>query len=258
MLGFGVSGPHATRFVHKMDTVALIAQALSAGVEFFDTAPFYGDGEAERRLGFTLSASDLPVFVSTKAGTLKDGSRWRKDFAPDAIERSLDDSLSRLEQVDALFLHGPAPEDLSDALLAKLQSLKSDGRIRFVGVCGRGAELNPAIDAQAFDLLMAPASTEIEQDLQDTLTRAKTSGLGVVGIEAMGASVRGVRPLRRPSDIWYAARAIVRRDRRDTKRSPLGRLADAISQGPADLVVISTTRSKNLASNLSVAQNAFI
>lgn len=234
----------------------MIAQALSAGVEFFDTAPFYGDGEAEQRLGFALSASDSPVFVSTKAGTRKRGSRWDKDFAPDAIERSLDESLSRLGQVDALFLHGPARTDLTDALLAKLQSFKSDGRLRFVGVCGRGAELNAAIDAQAFDLLMAPASTDIPGTLLATLTRAKSAGLGVVGIQVMGASVRGARQPRRLSDIWYAARDLAQGARRDTRQSPLSRLASAISDGPADIVLTSTTRAENLAANLSTARRA--
>jgi len=68
-LGFGVSGPHGTPLVSPEHTSAMIDHAFARGVRLFDTAPSYGAGEAERRLGEALKR--LPRYeciVSTKAG----------------------------------------------------------------------------------------------------------------------------------------------------------------------------------------------
>lgn len=97
-LAFGVSGAHGTPLVTPQATRRLIARAFEGGVRVFDTAPAYGAGEAERRLGRALR--DLPrdqVFVCTKAGIASEGVSGRlRDFSPAGIESSVRASLSRL------------------------------------------------------------------------------------------------------------------------------------------------------------------
>jgi predicted oxidoreductase len=96
-IGFGVSGAHGTPLVSRAHTVAIIQEAFALGVRVFDTAPAYGAGEAERRLGEALRTLERDqVFVSTKAGLSSYGlSGRRRDFSPDAIEQSLRASLDR-------------------------------------------------------------------------------------------------------------------------------------------------------------------
>ena len=95
--------------------VKTAARALERGVGFFDTAPFYGLGEAERRLGRALAAAggERPV-VATKAGRLltegADGAvDVHFDFGYDAARQSLESSLERLgtDRVDIVHIHDP-------------------------------------------------------------------------------------------------------------------------------------------------------
>src|SRR5690606_17757933 len=96
ILGFGVSGPHATNLVPRAQTVRLIRQALEAGATLFDTAPFYGDGEAEARLGDALEGVRESAFIVSKTGTMRRGRAMKKNFAPGHIIASCEDSLRRL------------------------------------------------------------------------------------------------------------------------------------------------------------------
>jgi D-threo-aldose 1-dehydrogenase len=99
---------------------ATIGAALDAGITYFDTAPHYGFGLAERRLGEALG--DAPVLLSTKVGRLLEptaagGERHafvdadpfepRFDYSADGILRSHQSSLARLrrDRVDILLAH---------------------------------------------------------------------------------------------------------------------------------------------------------
>ena len=96
--------------------VGAAARAIELGIRFFDTAPFYGLGEAERRLGRALAVAphgERPV-IATKAGRLltvmPDGSvDVHFDFGYDAALQSLESSLERLgvDRVDIVHIHDP-------------------------------------------------------------------------------------------------------------------------------------------------------
>jgi aryl-alcohol dehydrogenase-like predicted oxidoreductase len=83
--------------------VALIQRALELGVNTFDTAHIYADGESERRLGQALRGTSQPVFVSTKI----------TDRTRDGARRQMDTSLQRLgmDRVDLMFVHGLDDEE---------------------------------------------------------------------------------------------------------------------------------------------------
>ena len=95
--------------------VQTVARALECGVHFFDTAPFYGLGESERRLGRALAGAggERPA-IATKAGRIltdrPDGSvDVHFDFGYDAARQSLESSLERLgvDRVDIVHIHDP-------------------------------------------------------------------------------------------------------------------------------------------------------
>src|SRR5215470_8718498 len=132
------------------DAEATISRAWSSGVRFFDTAPLYGFGLAERRLGRFLREQARDSFViSTKVGRLlravsaapaednhyKGTAEERPvfDFSFDGVMRSVEDSLKRLglDRVDILLVHDPDAHfgaALSGAFRA-LQRLRDDGTV---------------------------------------------------------------------------------------------------------------------------------
>jgi aryl-alcohol dehydrogenase-like predicted oxidoreductase len=136
-LGFGCSSVWAKPSYPDETARALLDVLFAEGVNHFDTAPSYGHGTGERRLGRWLAGKPHDrLVVSTKVGTnLLDG-RIERAFTRDRIERSLDGSLARLgvDRVDIVYLHGPGPDDLSTPVLDFLDRLKADGRISYSGV----------------------------------------------------------------------------------------------------------------------------
>ena len=128
---------------------AVIDRAWELGIRYFDTAPRYGAGLAERRLGAALSIRPRHAFVvSTKVGRLlRPGrSEWGGapelvdyfDFSSDATLRSLEESLGRLglDRVDIAFVHDP-DDHFDEALagsFAALQRLRDEGVVRAIGV----------------------------------------------------------------------------------------------------------------------------
>jgi len=251
-IAFGVAGPHATPLISPRTSQNLIMQAFQGGITTFDTGPAYGAGEAERRLGMAIKQMPRDqVFISTKAGILENKTR---DFSASSITASLDRSLGRLgcDYVDALFMHGPGGKELNDDLTAVLQQEKERGRIRLVGMAGRGSEIETAIDLGAFDFLMAPCHGALSAVERQRLERAKSQGVGIVGIEVLKGASTGLRLPRSAADLWYGARALRQGMFAKPERSAKEALRHALDTGLADVVMISTTRSAHLQEALGV------
>lgn len=141
--------------VSPTDARAALESAWTAGIRRFDTAPHYGVGQSEERLGEFLCSKPRDQYtVSTKIGRLlfddptavegvdsffgvPQRSRIR-DYSADGVRRSLEDSLDRLglDYVDTLLVHDP--EDYLQQALAEaapaLASLRDEGVIRSYGV----------------------------------------------------------------------------------------------------------------------------
>jgi D-threo-aldose 1-dehydrogenase len=123
---------------------ATVERAWELGVRTFDTAPYYGSGLAERRLGAALRNKPRDEFsLSTKVGRLlrPDATGWDGayfDFSYDAALRSLDESLARLglDRVDVALIHDPDDhydEAITGAFHA-LERLRDEGVVRSIGV----------------------------------------------------------------------------------------------------------------------------
>src|SRR6202035_3287527 len=144
------------------DEERTVARAIAAGVNYFDTAVQYGNGESEKNLGRVLQRlKPANVAVGTKV-RLPTG-----DFGgiADAVAKSLEGSLARLrlDQVDIFHLHNAITETgggealsgrqvLGD-VVAAFERLRQQGKARFLGltaICDTVA-LQQVIDARAFD-----------------------------------------------------------------------------------------------------------
>jgi D-threo-aldose 1-dehydrogenase len=131
---------------------ATIDSAWELGVRLFDTAPLYGSGLSEQRVGEALSGRPRGEFVlSTKVGRLlAEGGRPDPmfegapavapvfDFSYDAALRSLEASLERLglDRIDVAFIHDPDDHytEARDGALRALQLLRDEGVIAAIGV----------------------------------------------------------------------------------------------------------------------------
>ena len=156
--GLGLGGAPIGNLYAEMsdeDVRATVDAAWGAGVRYFDTAPHYGLGLSERRLGAALADRPRDEFViSTKVGRILepyDGGgldddgflvpathRRVWDFSADGVRRSLDSSLERLGlgRVDLVYLHDPDNhwEQAVGEGLPALRELKAQGVIGAVGV----------------------------------------------------------------------------------------------------------------------------
>lgn len=145
--GFGMgTAPLGGLFeaVSDEEAAATLKTAAEAGIRYFDTAPRYGHGLAEERLGRLLapSAGTDPV-ISTKTGWLlrprPDGSPGEviTDWTERGIRESLEASLIRLgrSSVDILYLHDPDdyPDEIRRTAYPAVRKLRDEGLIRAVG-----------------------------------------------------------------------------------------------------------------------------
>lgn len=210
------------REIPDAETVDAVDVAWASGVRYFDTAPHYGLGLAERRLGAALAGRPRDEFVvSTKVGRAlvptpenahqldDDGfhvpAEFRRewDFSRDGILRSLEQSLTRLgmDRVDVLYLHDPDHhwEQASTEGIATLIELRDQGVVRAIGAgMNQSAMLARFVRECDVDLVMlAGRFTLLDQGaLDDLLPVALERGVGVVaaGVYNSGLLGRAVVP----------------------------------------------------------------
>lgn len=190
-LGLGTA-PIGGMFEHVADeqAIELVRAAVDAGIVQFDTAPFYGHGVAERRLGAGLAAANaVPQLLSTKVGRLLvagaphvpgiyvDAAAEQPvfDYTADGVRRSLDESLQRLnvDHVDLVLIHDP--DDYADQAIGEaypaLEQLRSEGVIKAIGV-GMNQTAIPTRFVTETDIdavLIAGRYTLLDQQAQDDL-----------------------------------------------------------------------------------------
>lgn len=260
-LGFGVSGALGTPLIGADKVCGLVHAAFEGGIVHFDTAPAYGAGEAERRLGLALR--DLPrgaLHLSTKAGIISRGlARRHRDFTPDAIEASLRASLSRLgvEGVDTLFLHGAAAQEWTPELRRRLDDLRAAGAFARLGAAGRGGELDAAVDAGAC-AIMCPVHPFMDEPSKTRLSRARSDGCAVFAIETSGPGPRPPTPPRRVTDLYQLAksvRALAGPGAPSRHRVPVAEgLRHALDHPHVDIALMTTTRLDHLAANRALSR----
>jgi len=222
--GFGAA-PLGGLFAHvdAGDAVAALDEAWAQGIRYFDTAPHYGAGLSERRLGAYMAGKPRAEWVlSTKVGRVletvrpedadnegfvgESATRRVFDFSRDGIRRSLDASLERLgvDSVDIVYLHDPDDhwvQAINHGWPA-LAQLRAEGIVTSVGAGMNSSEmLTRFVQETDMDvLLLAGRYTLLDQGALDRLLPVclETATSIVVG----GVFNSGV--LAKPSaDSWF-------------------------------------------------------
>ncbi len=211
-LGFGtatlgdvfgaIDAQEAERAVHA---------AIDAGVDHFDTAPLYGFGLAETRLGQALRGRRDRVTLATKC--CRDGFD-RFDFSAARVAASLEESLKRLQtdRIDIFQIHdvefGTREQVLGEAIPAALR-LKEQGKVRAVGITGLPVRYLRALAEQcAIDTILSWAHCNlVEDELDEELVPlAQARGIGLMSASPL---LQGLLTERAPP-AWHRSPAPVK------------------------------------------------
>lgn len=203
------------------DQERAIARALEVGVNYFDTAVQYGNGESEKNLGRILQAlKPANAIVGTKVRL--PSADFRR--VAEAITTSLDGSLTRLrrDHVDIFHLHNAITPDggrealsvkqVQDEVVPAFERLRADGKIRFLGLTAVGdtAALHQVVDSGAFgsaqvvyNMLNPSAAVALPanypaQDYGRLFDRTKAAGTGVIAIRVLAGGALSGSAARHP------------------------------------------------------------
>ena len=122
--------------MNETEAIKLVRKALDLGLNFFDTAPNYGLGTSEKRLGLALKAVNRDsIVINSKFGHTSAGTL---DYRAESIRASLEGSLKRLQTdyIDSLIIHNPPFEMLDgnkNPHYELLERLVEEGKIRAYG-----------------------------------------------------------------------------------------------------------------------------
>ena len=182
-LGTGLHG-----MVPEEQSVATIQHALERGVCFLDTAPLYGNGLAEERLGIALRGVPRDSYVlNTKVG-IKSGEvsdNFDYDFSGDGIQRCLDRSLRRLgvEWIDILHIHEPEgfATQVQEETLPVLEAWRERGLIRAISAGVNHWGMTEPFVERLDCVLLAGRYTLLEQGALPFLLRQREARRPVLG-----------------------------------------------------------------------------
>lgn len=186
IIGFG-GGSRFCRIKDEDDAIGLVNLAIDMGINYFDTAPAYGNGMSERRYGQVMKHRKKEVFLAAKTdvrsrdGALAQIEGSLKRLQTDVIDLIQIHCLSRKEEIQQIGEpHGA---------LAAIRKLQEEGVIRFVGVTGHpDAEvIKEAMRVHDFDTVMVPLNATREGGYEKTvLPRAVESEIGIIAMKVLG------------------------------------------------------------------------
>ena len=176
----------------EQESVRTIHMALDLGVNWIDTAPFYGWGRAEEIVGRALR--DWPgddVLVFTKCGTLPDSERGdRMDLRPETIRTDLEASLRRLgiDRVDLLQLHDVDHDTPIEESWGEVQRLVDEGKVRHGGISNHpAADIERALALGPVGALQYQYSLLHRADEAEILPLAEKRRIGLLAWSPLAA-----------------------------------------------------------------------
>ncbi|WP_431883909.1 aldo/keto reductase [Micromonospora gifhornensis] len=216
-LGFGAAGiGNLYRTVDEQTAPAALDAAWEAGIRYFDTAPHYGLGLSERRLGAALADRPRAEYtVSTKVGRLlvpspqtahlrdEEGGfdvpadhvrEW--DFSADGVRRSLESSLDRLglDRIDVVLLHDPDDhwQQAVEQAYPALHDLRAQGVVGAIGVGMNQWQMlhRFVVETDIDTVMLAGRYTLLDQSAQEHLLPAcQERGVSVLAAGVFNSGV---------------------------------------------------------------------
>lgn len=169
---------------------SVIERAVDIGINYFDTARGYQQGNNERMVGAALGSKRKQIVLSTKS------------HAPnkEGLQKDLETSLRELktDYVDIWYLHAKSsPADISDEMIEVQQLAKRQGKIRFAGVSTHSGQqqLLPWIAQKGvFDVIITAYNFSMDSSMDQAIATAANVGVGVVAMKVMAGGFRSLKP----------------------------------------------------------------
>ena len=180
--GDDVDDAVSTRAIHA---------ALDVGINWFDTAPLYGDGHADVVLRDALKGLQGETWIATKVGVQNPGPSGHAQSRLDAdhLRKDLEASLKRLnrERIDLLQVHWPCEFHTPlEETFHTLRDLQIAGKIRHIGVCNYGPEALGELTRYADVISLQTPYSLLRRELEGPLlTTCQELNLGVLAYEPL-------------------------------------------------------------------------
>jgi aryl-alcohol dehydrogenase-like predicted oxidoreductase len=196
-LGFGgmeLRGPPRAPTLDDRQASLLMHAVLDAGINLIDTSIDYG--RSEEVIGRTIGSRRAEFFLCSKCGCSLDPNAgqtgpYPHDWRPENIRRGIEQSLRRLatDHLDLLQVHmSPSRSTMeSEGTVAAMQTLRSEGKVRFLGMSGTLPNLPDHIGMGVFDVFQIPYSA-VQREHEALITAAAAAGAGTL---IRGGSARG-------------------------------------------------------------------
>ncbi len=200
-----------------------ISEALKLGIRYIDTAPLYGKGRSETRIGRYFSNHRKPadLVISTKVGRLlRDDGEPSFDYSLTGTRKSYEESVARLGEsiIDIIYVHDPDYHynEVMTQALKVLKELRSTGAIKAIGAGMNQWEMELRLAREGdFDcFLQAGKYTLLDQGAdEEFLPYCKDKGIGVVAGAPFGYGLLAgdLRNGKRPGSTMYTSEAMIDR-----------------------------------------------
>lgn len=192
----GDAGGYGFGAIPDEQAIELLQFAYEKGVTLFDTAPIYGFGTSEKRIGAALSGKSSirkNITLVSKCGVSWDADRNRyMDNSPKNVKRMLFKSLEYLktEYLDLYMIHWNDPKTPVEKTMEELLKAKSDGLIKNIGACNFNLELlERAFSVGEIDVIQNPFSLMDIESKKDLFTFIKQKNIGFMSYGTLGKGV---------------------------------------------------------------------
>ncbi|MFC5582634.1 aldo/keto reductase [Rhodanobacter terrae] len=190
-LGFGCMGLNFAygAAMEKQDAIALLRQAVEAGVTFFDTAEAYGPFTNEELVGEALAPFRDQLVIATKFGFKDGNSTTGMDSRPVRIREVAEASLKRLrtDRIDLFYQHRVDPNVPMEDVAGTVRDLIAEGKVRHFGLSEAGVQsIRLAHAVQPVAALQSEYSLWWREPEKDVLPACEELGIGFVPFSPLG------------------------------------------------------------------------
>ncbi|ESP02247.1 hypothetical protein LOTGIDRAFT_199898 [Lottia gigantea] len=197
-ISFGAS-PLAGVFMptEEVESIKTVREALKHGINYIDTAPWYGQGKSESVLGKALQ--DIPresYYLATKVGRYE--LQWDKmfDFSAEKTRKSFDDSLQRLglDYIDVIQVHdmefAPDLDIIINETLPVLDEIRKSGKAKFIGITGYPlGNFKKVLERSSvkIDIVLSYCHGAMYDDsITEIIPYLKSKGVGIINAAPIG------------------------------------------------------------------------